>query len=191
MLIVVGVNYRLKETDIEYIFDHAEVDAIIVDAEFENLLSSYRAAHKNVRIVIDTDQDSTEGEVSGPFDEAVSEGLRLDQESGGHGWDQLEAQAEDEDSVIALSYTSGTTAKPKGVEYTHRGAYLAALGNVVESGLNYHQGRCKYLWTLPMFHATGEMVYCSFESGMTESRRLDVPLGGYGSARDSLLSTKD
>lgn len=57
--------------------------------------------------------------------------------------------------MIALAYTSGTTAKPKGVEYTHRGGYLAALGNVIESGLNYHTGRCRYLWTLPMFHAMG------------------------------------
>ncbi|CAI4211488.1 unnamed protein product [Parascedosporium putredinis] len=39
--------------------------------------------------------------------------------------------------------------------YTHRGAYLAALANVVESNLNVDPGRCKYLWTLPMFHAVG------------------------------------
>jgi acyl-CoA synthetase (AMP-forming)/AMP-acid ligase II len=44
----------------------------------------------------------------------------------------------------------------QGVEYTHRGCYLGAIGNVVESGLVYHGGqRCKYLWTLPMFHAMG------------------------------------
>lgn len=52
--------------------------------------------------------------------------------------------------MLAIPFTSGTTSKPKGVVYTHRGAYLAALANVVESGLNYHKGRCKYLWTLPM-----------------------------------------
>lgn len=53
--------------------------------------------------------------------------------------------------MIAIPFTSGTTSKPKGVVYTHRGAYLAALANVVESGLNYHAGRCRYLWTLPMY----------------------------------------
>lgn len=53
--------------------------------------------------------------------------------------------------MLAIPFTSGTTSKPKGVIYTHRGAYLAALANVVESGLNYHTGRCKYLWTLPMY----------------------------------------
>ena len=57
---------------------------------------------------------------------------------------------------MALAYTSGTTGRPKGVEYTHRGAYLAALGNVVESGLSFHDGeRARYLWTLPLFHAVG------------------------------------
>ena len=68
----------------------------------------------------------------------------------------LEAQAPDELAVNALAYTSGTTSRPKGVEYTHRGCYMGAVGNIIESGLNYHgTGRCKYLWTLPMFHATG------------------------------------
>jgi acyl-CoA synthetase (AMP-forming)/AMP-acid ligase II len=76
-------------------------------------------------------------------------------ELGALGWEALESQAADEDSLIALAYTSGTTARPKGVEYTHRGCYLAALGNVIESGLNYHRGRAGYLWTLPMFHAMG------------------------------------
>lgn len=64
-------------------------------------------------------------------------------------------QVDQEQSTIALAYTSGTTAKPKGVEYTHRGCYLATLANVIESQLNHPSGRCKYLWTLPMFHAMG------------------------------------
>ena len=87
------------------------------------------------------------------------EGLNYDKELGNHGWAGLEAQAPDENGTIAIPFTSGTTAKPKGVVYTHRGAYLAALGNVIESGLNYHVGRCGYLWTLPMFHAMGWSKY--------------------------------
>ena len=83
------------------------------------------------------------------------DGLRYDQEHGGKGWDGLAAQCNNEEETIALAYTSGTTARPKGVEFTHRGSYLAALANVIESGLNYNEGRCGYLWTLPMFHAMG------------------------------------
>ena len=154
--VVVGVNYRLRADDIAYILDHAEVEIVIVDAEFVSYLEVFRRMHPTVPFVIDTDTDAIEGELSGPFDEAVLEGLTLDHDSGQRGWLGLEIRPEDENSLIALAYTSGTTARPKGVEYTHRGAYLAAIGNVVESELNSEApGRCRYLWTLPMFHAMG------------------------------------
>lgn len=151
----IAANYRLKQDDISYIFQHSGVEAIIVDAEFLPLLNGYRKVKPGVPLIVDLDTDETVGELSGPFDEAVLEGLKFDKENGGKGWSGLETQVPDEESVIALAYTSGTTARPKGVECTHRGAYLAALANVIESGLNFNTGRCRYLWTLPMFHATG------------------------------------
>lgn len=125
---------------------------------------------------MDTDTDATEGELSGPFDEAVLEGLNYDKQQGNKGWAALETQAANEDDVIALAYTSGTTARPKGVEFTHRGVYLAAIGNVVESGLNYHVGRCRYLWTLPLFHATGRLALeiQSSKHGLTREPRVPV-----------------
>jgi len=150
----VAINYRLKKEDISYIFEHAEVDSIIVDAEFVNLLDGFRERHPDVPFIVDADTDKDDGE----YDKAVLEGLEYDRETGSQGWSELETEAPEEDSMIALAYTSGTTAKPKGVEYTHRGAYLAAMANVVESGLNTHistADRCHYLWTLPMFHAMG------------------------------------
>ena len=150
-----AINYRLKADDLSYIFDHSDSEAIIVDAEFVYLLDDFRQSHPNIPLIVDTDTDATEGELSGPFDGAVLEGLTHDSQTGGKGWDGLEAQAPDEYAVNALSYTSGTTARPKGVETTHRGSYMGAMGNVIESGLSYHRGRCKYLWTLPMFHASG------------------------------------
>lgn len=151
----VAVNYRLKQEDITYIFEFSKVDSIIVDEEYLPLLDDFRSKNPGVPFIIDTDTDSTSGSLSGPFDEAVLEGLKYDKETGSKGWAGLKGKAEDEDGMIAIPFTSGTTAKPKGVVYTHRGAYLAALGNVIESGLNYHNGRCGYLWTLPMFHAMG------------------------------------
>jgi acyl-CoA synthetase (AMP-forming)/AMP-acid ligase II len=153
----VAINYRLKHDDISYIFQHADVDMIIADFEFVGLLDDYKKQKPHIPILVDNDTDATEGELSGPFDEAVLEGLKYDIEKGNMGWADLEAQAGNEEDIIALAYTSGTTARPKGVEYTHRGCYLAAMGNVIESGLNYHMGRAKYLWTLPMFHAMGWM----------------------------------
>jgi len=120
-----------------------------VDAEFVPLLADYRAANPTVPILVDTDTASNDG----PYDQAVLKGLHIDADSGAHGWDGLVVQAKDEEATFALAYTSGTTARPKGVEYTHRGAYLAALANVIESGLNMPDDRARYLWTLPMFHA--------------------------------------
>ncbi|EYE99358.1 putative AMP-binding domain protein [Aspergillus ruber CBS 135680] len=151
----IAVNYRLKEDDIAYIFTHSEAEVIIADEEYLPLLQAYRAAKPGVPIIVDTDTDAAAGQMTGPFDSAVFEGLNYDSENGGKGWEALESQAASEDDVIALAYTSGTTAKPKGVEFTHRGCYLAAMANIVESGLNYHGRRCHYLWTLPMFHAMG------------------------------------
>jgi fatty-acyl-CoA synthase len=58
----------------------------------------------------------------------------------------------DEWDSIALNYTSGTTGRPKGALYSHRGAYLNALGNVITFGL---RPDAVYLWTLPMFHCNG------------------------------------
>lgn len=153
--VIVPVNYRLKHADITYIFDFANVDSIIVDAEFVSLLDEFKRLHPNVPLLIDTDTDAIEGELCGPFDEAVLEGLKYDIGQGSKGWSGLKSQCSNEDDMLAIPFTSGTTSRPKGVMFTHRGAYLAALGNIVESGLNNDYRRCKYLWTLPLFHALG------------------------------------
>ncbi|KAI0382735.1 acetyl-CoA synthetase-like protein [Hypomontagnella monticulosa] len=153
--VIVPVNYRLKPDDITYIFDFAEVDSIIVDQEYLPLLDGFKKSHPNVTFIVDLDTDATEGELCGPFDEAVLEGLKYDQAQGSKGWAGLHTHDIHEDDMIAIPFTSGTTSRPKGCVYTHRGSYLATIANIVESGLNYDRGRCKYLWTLPMFHAMG------------------------------------
>ena len=59
---------------------------------------------------------------------------------------------EHEEETISVNYTSGTTGRPKGVQYTYRGAYLNALSEVIVAGLSADS---VYLWTLPMFHCNG------------------------------------
>ncbi|KAI1752408.1 AMP-binding domain-containing protein [Xylaria castorea] len=152
--VLVPVNYRLKPDDVTYIFDFGEVDSIIVDQEYLPLLDDFRKSHPKVRFIVDFDTEATEGPDAGPFDQAVIEGLQYEQSQETKGWAGL-PQCTGEDDMLAIPFTSGTTSRPKGCVYTHRGAYLASIGNIIESGLNYQQGRCKYLWTLPMFHAVG------------------------------------
>lgn len=138
------------------------MDVIIADEEFLNLLNAFRLDKPHIPIIVDTDTDAVQGELSGPFDDAVLEGLTYDTATGAKGWDGLNVHPADENAIIALPYTSGTTARPKGVEYTYRGSYLATLANIIESGLNFQHKRCRYLWTLPMFHAIGIYSLLSF-----------------------------
>ncbi|CAK7266623.1 hypothetical protein SEPCBS119000_002124 [Sporothrix epigloea] len=178
--VLVPANYRLIAADIAYIFELAEVDIIVADNQFASLLTEgkdcFASSRPNIPILVDADIDTTEGELRGAFDAAVLAGLRFESHRPNpedRGWAGLHAfvaaqpgrEPLDENDTIAIPFTSGTTAKPKGVEFSHRGAYLAALANVVESGLN-GQGtgsdndhdqaaRCRYLWTLPLFHAVG------------------------------------
>ncbi|KAK0711612.1 hypothetical protein B0H67DRAFT_491195 [Lasiosphaeris hirsuta] len=178
--IIVPVNIRLKPEDIAYIFEFAGVDSIIADAEYEGLLDMYRKNHPTVPIIVDVDTDANAGALCGPFDDAVLEGLHVDHDTGAKGWAGLQSQTvANEGDMIAIPFTSGTTSKPKGVVYTHRGAYLATLANIVESGLNVPTGRCKYLWTLPMFHAVGwtfPWAVCAVRGTHVCLRKIDYPL---------------
>ncbi|KAF1985261.1 putative AMP-binding domain protein [Aulographum hederae CBS 113979] len=157
----IGVNYRLKEDDVAYIFEHAQADIILVDKEYVSLLNAFKAAHPDVPFLVDEDTPPNQ---TNPYEKALLSIIPEAERT----WIGLEHHAKHEEDVIALAYTSGTTARPKGVEYTHRGCYLAAMGNVIESGLNIEASatappelesqkldRCGYLWTLPIFHATG------------------------------------
>lgn len=157
------MNYRLKPEDIAYIFSHASVDCIIVDQEYLPLLSLYIKSNPSTALLIDTDTDAISGELSGPFDNAILEGLEHDTATGNHGWQGLDIFPQDENDMHSLAYTSGTTSRPKGVEMTHRSLYLVSLTTVGEANLNVNRpgveegrDRCKYLWTLPMFHAAGK-----------------------------------
>ena len=64
----------------------------------------------------------------------------------------VESWLKDEEEMLAINYTSGTTGRPKGVMYSHRGAWVNALGEVLESQMGFD---ARYLWTLPMFHCNG------------------------------------
>ena len=134
-LVLVAINTRLGRDEVTYIVEHSGAKMVFVDAELEALLDDVDSEVERVRI------DDT-GEPGDPYEDYLAEGSP----------EPTDSVLEDEEETISINYTSGTTGKPKGVMYTHRGAYLSALGNAIEIGMGYET---KYLWTLPMFHCNG------------------------------------
>ncbi len=133
-LVLVAINTRLGPDEVSYIIEHSGAKMVFHDAELEHLLEDVSGVEK-VRV------DDT-GDSGDPYENYIAEGST----------EPVESVLEDEEETISINYTSGTTGRPKGVMYTHRGAYLSALGNVIEVGMGYET---KYLWTLPMFHCNG------------------------------------
>src|SRR5215203_97483 len=133
-MVLVAINTRLGKDEVSYIVEHSGAKLIFVDAELEHLLEGVEGVER-VRI-----EDT--GEEGDPYEEYLAGGSP----------EPVPSLLEDEEETISINYTSGTTGRPKGVMYTHRGGYLSALGNVVETGMGYET---KYLWTLPMFHCNG------------------------------------
>jgi fatty-acyl-CoA synthase len=132
-LVLVAVNTRLSKDEVRYILEHSKSKMVFVDRELEDLVEG--SGVETVRV------DDT-GEAGDPYEDYIAEGSP----------EPVESVLEDEEETISVNYTSGTTGRPKGVMYTYRGAYLCALGNVIEMGMDYET---KYLWTLPMFHCNG------------------------------------
>jgi fatty-acyl-CoA synthase len=134
--ILVAINTRLNSDEINYILEHSGSKFLFVDRELFPMLESVEMNGVKTIIVDDT------GNLYDPYEQFL-----IDGDPG-----QVETVLDDEEEPIALNYTSGTTGRPKGVIYTHRGAYLNALGEVIETVLT---AESKYLWTLPMFHCNG------------------------------------
>jgi acyl-CoA synthetase (AMP-forming)/AMP-acid ligase II len=133
--VLVAINTRLSAGEIGYIIGHSGAKMVFVDHELEELMEDVDESVERVRI------DDT-GEAGDPYEDYLAEGSP----------EPVESVLEDEEETISINYTSGTTGQPKGCLYSHRGAYLNALAQVIEVGMNYET---KYLWTLPMFHCNG------------------------------------
>ncbi|MBI3850366.1 MAG: long-chain-fatty-acid--CoA ligase [Verrucomicrobia bacterium] len=141
--VLVPINFRLGSGEIAYILGHSGSKFLFVDSEFSNTVRpilSNLEKFKQVVDIIDTRGAKPLGEIE--YEEFLRRGNPK----------PLAWLLKDEDELISLNYTSGTTGKPKGVMVVHRGAYLHALGEIIEDGLT---PQTKYLWTLPMFHCNG------------------------------------
>ncbi|KAF9152954.1 hypothetical protein BG015_004385 [Linnemannia schmuckeri] len=136
--IICAINTRLAPKEVEYILNHSGAKAVFVDKEFVELVRD----SKLPKVVI----ADTGVAASDEYERFLETGY---QKAATLGWGGLD-QTDDENEGVSLCYTSGTTGKPKGVLYTYRGMYLAALGNAIEAQLRLDS---VHLFIVPLFHA--------------------------------------
>ena len=140
-----SLNIRLDPDAIAFILQHGEAKVLLTDREFSGVIKAALEQLETKPLVIDIDDPLAEGgELIGEmtYEDFLAEGDP----------DYPYQLPKDEWQAIALNYTSGTTGNPKGVVYSHRGAYLNAIGNSVTWAMPHFP---VYLWTLPMFHCNG------------------------------------
>lgn len=141
--ILVSMNTRLSAGEIEYILNHSGATFLFSDTELGQVIRGVHPALETVKHTIDIhDADGFEPLSGTDYESFLAQGSP----------EPLEWVVEDEDESITINYTSGTTGRPKGVVYTHRGAYLNAINEALETHM---RPDCVYLWTLPMFHCNG------------------------------------
>ncbi|KAA9155155.1 long-chain-fatty-acid--CoA ligase [Amycolatopsis acidicola] len=141
--VLVAINTRLAPAEIRYILDHSGAKVLVVDAA---LHGSVPPGLDLAGIVTVTDP------ASGASPDPAVGGLSYSDLLARGSDDPLPWTVSDERGTISINYTSGTTGRPKGVMYHHRGAYLNSLAEIVHSR---HTPDSRYLWTLPMFHCNG------------------------------------
>jgi fatty-acyl-CoA synthase len=134
----VPINFRLTADDFAYIIAHCGARVVCAHTDYLEAVDSIRSKLGMVERFV-----ALEGQREGWLEyESLLERARP--------W---EGPAEiEEGDLISINYTSGTTARPKGVMITHRNAYMNCVGTLVHQPLAPAD---RYLWTLPMFHANG------------------------------------
>ncbi|SMX22000.1 AMP-binding protein [Boseongicola aestuarii] len=138
-------NVRLDADTIGYILDHGEAKVLLVDTEFSAMAAeAIRQSGRDLLIVDIEDTEGPGGTRIGAltYDELLAEGDP----------DFAYVLPDDEWDALALNYTSGTTGRPKGVVYSHRGAWANAVNNTVTWEMPHFP---VFLWTLPLFHCNG------------------------------------
>ena len=127
--VLVAINTRWSADEVGYVVEHSGAGIVFYTPELEALLGKVPRHVKR----FDARRDFEALLITGA-DEVVESWLAT------------------EDDLITINYTSGTTGRPKGVMYHHRGAYLNALAMALDHRLTADSA---YLWTLPMFHCNG------------------------------------
>ncbi|MGI8447478.1 MAG: long-chain-fatty-acid--CoA ligase [Streptosporangiaceae bacterium] len=136
--VLVPINYRLTPEDFDYIINHSGASVVCVDADYRDAVDSIRDRLPGVRHYV-----AFEGARDGWLDYEATLATASP--------DFTRADV-DERNLLTINYTSGTTARPKGVMITHRNAMMNSIGTLLHLPIPVGE---RYLWTLPMFHANG------------------------------------
>ena len=136
--VLVPINYRLLPDDFEYIINHCGAKVVCAHPDYLDAIDSIRSQLSNVTHFV-----ALEGSKDGWTDYETT--------LAGHSTDFAPVEIAESD-LLTINYTSGTTARPKGVMITHRNAYMNVMGTLAHHHLTPAD---RYLWTLPMFHANG------------------------------------
>ena len=141
--VLVAINTRLAPMEIQYILDHCGAKMLVGDTALLAPLAPVIDDLTTVKEIVSIDEIGTALDFdTTTYDDLLTRGTT----------DPLPWTVDNEERTISINYTSGTTGRPKGVMYTHRGAYLNALAEIIHSN---HSPESVYLWTLPMFHCNG------------------------------------
>jgi fatty-acyl-CoA synthase len=137
--VLVPINYRLTADDFAYIVNHSGAKVLCVQSDYLDGVDGIRDQLSGVAHFVNLDGPSRPGWLN--YENEIA--------SAHSGFTTVEVSETD---LLTINYTSGTTARPKGVMITHRNAYMNVVGTLIH--INLHPGD-RYLWTLPMFHANG------------------------------------
>jgi fatty-acyl-CoA synthase len=138
-------NTRLDAGTIAYILEHGEASVFLVDTELSGIARDALAElGRDIPVIDIHDSQGPGGTAIGEmsYDDLLASGDPAFEPS----------LPDDEWDPLALNYTSGTTGRPKGVVYSHRGSYTNAVNQILTWNMPRHP---VYLWTLPLFHCNG------------------------------------
>lgn len=159
---LVPINYRLLPDDFDYIINHCGAEVVCAHNDYIEAIEGIRGKLKSVKHFVAL--------------EGIGENwINYEQALAAHG-SAFDPPGISESDLLSINYTSGTTARPKGVMITHRNAYLNVMGTLVHHHLTPAD---RYLWTLPMFHANGwTFTWINTARGMTHVclRRVEPKL---------------
>ncbi len=137
--VLVPINYRLAPQDFVYIVNHSGATVVCAHGDYLDALDGVRDQMPDVKHFVAFEGAPREGWVD--YEAEIA--------NASPEWDRPVIGERD---LLTINYTSGTTARPKGVMITHRNAAMNSIGTLLHLPIAVGE---RYLWTLPMFHANG------------------------------------